>query len=212
MVTPNSVVFQRASIPLVRGTYRNGGEAFSLDQMIGEQVYDIMIRDGDTLDSICEHYRSSVHRWFPVVHDIDSLIKTLHLRSNLNAEIWILLLSINLIVRMTKDQITATSSEGHQLYLTTKTLHAFVQSSRNPTIESVQAGLLIALYEHCQALQEAAFLSIGACARTGYVLGLDKALFRTQCNPIQEDETYSSKRHVWWCIILLERYEPFVVS
>jgi len=101
-------------------------------------------------------------------------------------------------------------SSLEQLYYTTKGLYGFFGSTGRSSIEVVQAGLLMAFYEHCQALHDAAYLTLGACARTGYVLGFDKTLSSdthsdTHSDPVAESIA-AKQRQVWWGIIILERY------
>ena len=73
----------------------------------------------------------------------------------------------------------------------------------------IQAGLLIATYELAQGLVEAAYISIGTCARMGYASGIHVGHGRrsqsgSQIAPTLEDE---EKRNLWWGIVMCERWE-----
>ena len=75
----------------------------------------------------------------------------------------------------------------------------------------IQAGLLIATYEYGHGLLEAAYVSIGTCARMGFIAGLHGGQFGRpspggQSSPLlKEDEEHN----LWWGIIVSERYGLF---
>lgn len=71
----------------------------------------------------------------------------------------------------------------------------------------IQAGLLIATYEYAQGLVEAAYISIGTCARMGYAGGIHVGqLGRTPSGgklaPTLKDE---EEHNLWWGIVVCER-------
>lgn len=71
----------------------------------------------------------------------------------------------------------------------------------------IQAGLLIATYEYAQGLVEAAYISIGTCARMGYAGGIHVGqVGRTpsggQLAPTLKDE---EEHNLWWGIVVCER-------
>ena len=93
-----------------------------------------------------------------------------------------------------------------QLYYTAKGLYGIFASTGRCSIEMVQAGLLMAFYEYCQALHDAVYLTLGACARMGYVLGFDKTLSQDVPSDNAVESISARQRQVWWGVIILERY------
>ena len=71
----------------------------------------------------------------------------------------------------------------------------------------IQAGLLIATYEYAQGLVEAAYISVGMCARMGYARGLhvgqlSRSSSGGQIAPTLKDE---EEYNLWWGILICER-------
>ena len=98
-------------------------------------------------------------------------------------------------------------NDQQTLYLTTKMLFAHAQAFIPTSTSMIQAGLLIATYEHAQGLIEAAYISLGTCARMGLTRGLHTALLGRPSSGgqlsqiIQEEEEHN----LWWAIVLCER-------
>lgn len=72
------------------------------------------------------------------------------------------------------------------------------------SLHVLQATIFIALYEMGHAIYPAAYLTVGACARYGIALGLDKLMtdnsgFDTSLMEIEE------KRRSWWGVLALDR-------
>ena len=71
----------------------------------------------------------------------------------------------------------------------------------------LQAAVLIAVYEVGHAIYPAAYLTIGACARYGTMLGIDKLgldLMGDSLGPLSWIEV-EERRRVWWAVVLLDR-------
>lgn len=97
------------------------------------------------------------------------------------------------------------------LYATTKHFYIEVEGSSNPSIQILQAGLLIALYELGQGIYPAAYLSIGSCARYACVLGIEGTLGKCASAHIGSPMVLSmlemeDRRRVWWGVVILDRY------
>lgn len=97
------------------------------------------------------------------------------------------------------------NSRVDSLYYTIKCFYSLLQSSGRLSLELLQAGLLIATYEHSQALYEASVLSIGICARMGYALGLHRTIQPGIGMENTPKPDLEERRRVWWGIFILER-------
>jgi hypothetical protein len=118
-----------------------------------------------------------------------------------------LLLSIFLITQLApQGNPNPSSNFGEQeLYPTVKSMYSLLQSTGKVSTELVQAGVLIACYEHCQALHQDAWLSIGACVRMGHLMGLHTVLRKTLPKDKNERDMLETKRCLWWGIVIAER-------
>lgn len=109
----------------------------------------------------------------------------------------LLIAAIKLIT--TEPDVNASST----IYCSLKRSFLEVELSGSLTFRTLQALVLVAIYELGQAIYPSAYLTVGYCARYGIALGIDRTI----------DSLYSSKldgseeeRRTWWTIILLDRY------
>ena len=105
-------------------------------------------------------------------------------------------------------ELNGSDNDLQTMYLTTKMLFAHAQAYISTSTSLIQASLLIATYEYGHGLIEAAYISIGTCARMGYAAGFHKGQFgrsslRCQSWPTLKDE---EEHNLWWGIIICERY------
>ncbi|EEA22376.1 hypothetical protein TMatcc_008182 [Talaromyces marneffei ATCC 18224] len=95
------------------------------------------------------------------------------------------------------------------LYQLVKKFYSEVESTEGLCIQVLQAGILIAIFEICDAIYPAAYLTVGACARYGVVMGLDKI----NQDRMGGDHNYAAswmeieeRRRAWWGVLILDRY------
>lgn len=152
-------------------------------------------------DITLKAYFVNIRPWLPVIQEQMFRRRLLQLQHAPRAETALLFLTVSLI--MTGG--TVSNGRGHyqsQLYYLCRWIFSFIQSVHPPSLELVQVGLLLVLYELGSARFPAAFLNIGNCARLGYVLKLNVDL--------QEGQDYSSwaeaeeRRRVWLGIYMLD--------
>lgn len=175
------------------------------DEQVTTHATEVMTRNGDDISSTCERYFELVQSWLPIVDMADLFCRLSRLQTSPDAPFSILLLCICLYTK-SLSEMPGRSNRVESLYYTAKCLHSLLQSTGRFCIELVQAGLLIAAYEHCQGLHEVSALSIGVCARLGYSLGLHQSL---QQDSVPESRTVRQleiRRRIWWSIFTLERY------
>ena len=72
-------------------------------------------------------------------------------------------------------------------------------------MELVQAGLLIAIYEHARGMQRDAWLTVGNCARIGHLLGLHTLLRQLPPRDVEQRVELEDRRRLWWGVVVLER-------
>ncbi|RFU77476.1 transcriptional regulatory [Trichoderma arundinaceum] len=102
---------------------------------------------------------------------------------------------------------TSVRRDGSQktaLYRTAKRYHSEIEASGLISLHVLQAMIFIALYEIGHAIYPAAYLTVGACARYGVALGLDRVMtdnsdFNKSWMEVEE------KRRSWWGVLALDR-------
>jgi hypothetical protein len=152
-------------------------------------------------------YLPTMNAWLRLVTDtqLQGQLALLREITDPEPDICTLILCIYLMTQTpvpTTEEITTVET----LYAVLKSFHTIHQLDVTPSISMNQAGLLLAIYEEVNGLDEVAYQSIGYCSRTGYIMGLDKTLCQRGPQSGAEEIAFDTHKHVWWCITILERY------
>ena len=155
----------------------------------------------DEIRASVTKFFKNIHVWMPFISK--KRFWELHLRSSFQSQpdTVLLLLAIKLI---TTAPLSSQHNARSSLYQDTKHFYQEIERSNSLSFLTLQAGVLIALYELGHAIYPAAFLSIGACARYAYALGINS----TQVPGIRKVLTLieiEERRRIWWAIIILDR-------
>lgn len=171
--------------------------------LVSPTFYSNFFGDSTAVHTHVSLYFNSVHKWMPIISEERFYTYLEKPLSELPADVAFLLLCMKMI--------TCASSEDPcaGIYLAAKQGFANLETAGVLSIRGLQAGLLIAIYEMGHAIYPAAFLTIGACARYGYALGLGCSGATKVCRPFSRDELRENSR-LWWAVILLYRYESSV--
>jgi len=175
-----------------------------LDEQLTMQAFEIMTRNGDDITSICERCFKITEKWLPIIDKTEFFVRLEQLQTSPNASFSTLVMSMCLYAQQSS-AILGRNSRVESLYYTTKCFYSLLQSSGRVSLELLQAGLLIAIYEHSQALCEASALSISICARIGYALGLHRTIQPGIGSGDMPKKDLEERRRVWWGIFILER-------
>ena len=171
-----------------------------IDETFRRQVTRILSSSGRHVDDISTRYFQGVHRWMSVIAPSCFLQSVSDFHSTALADFSILLLSVCLITSRPREPEGEMDQET--LYLTTKMLFAHVQVVSPVSVTMIQAALLIAVYEWAQGLAEAAYISVGVCARLAFAAGLHEPSVPSKGPlPLYEVE----RRNVWWAALVWER-------
>lgn len=87
------------------------------------------------------------------------------------------------------------------LYTQVKRLLLLSQLECRPSLDLVQAWLLMASHEIGHGLDSAALLSIGTCTRLAILLGFDRL-----SGGVTGSTRMEEIRRTWWGIFIVERY------
>jgi hypothetical protein len=183
----------------------SAGQFLELEHEVSHQALTLldMSRQADYIITLCERYFSTFHQSLPVINrdDFNRQLQSKSFTSHFLA----LLLSVILMAHLSS-RTTDRGAKHIELFRTLKNIYSLLQSTGKISIELIQAGLLVASYEHCQALSQDAWLLIGACSRMGEVLDLRQTI--TSHMPPDEfsSDSFETRRCLWWGIVVLERY------
>jgi hypothetical protein len=172
------------------------------DQFLVGVMITTLFEHGDCTDRTLEAYFRNIHSWIPVIHQQTLRVKISQLECKPHAETAHLVLVMQLLVRGSSDAEHG-DRQSHLHYLC-KYLFFLLQHAREPSLELIQAGLLLAVYEVGCGNPQSASLSIGSCARLGYILRLhDDQMddINAFSFPVKAEE----QRRVWVGIYMVDR-------
>ena len=89
-------------------------------------------------------------------------------------------------------------------YTAAKSFYLDLEIAGIVSIQVLQAGILIALFEFGHALYPSAAVSVEACAKYGYALGINWNTISPSKPPFSWVDLEEQNR-VWWAIVMLDR-------
>ncbi|RFU73220.1 fungal specific transcription factor, partial [Trichoderma arundinaceum] len=159
------------------------------------------VGDVPTSRNVAAIFFKTIHTWIPIFSRKRFFNNILNPLSQWDPERILLILSMKLCCQ----PLSNDGDDGRSpLYRAIKNFHYEMEAAGVLSIHVLQANILIAVYEMAQAIYPVAFLTVGACARYGMALGIDKLEEESQY-PWPETE---EKRRAWWAILALDRYLP----
>jgi hypothetical protein len=160
-------------------------------------VYGALDAAGANFDHFTKLYFRSVHSYLTVIHPNRFLKRVYGLSKKSHAEIAVLLLCMRLCAEPTKSDI---ASAGGELYRAAKQLFQSTYAHKGASLELVQAGTLLSLFEHNADLRGADYETLQECGEMVATLGLD-ALPRDS-NTVHDEE----RRRTYWGLLSLDWY------
>jgi hypothetical protein len=188
------------------GPIANAIQNFDNIDYLGKKIASVLASYGDDIGIFCSTYFKTLHGWSPIVNKQDLYDGLTSLSTNPRADFAILILAIHLAIK-TKEQGVGEQEAVEQMYRTTKVSYSLASATGHPSIDLIRAGLVIALHEYSQALHDAAYLTLGQCARMASLMGFDKTLYEDQPCTAPTQYIAEEQRRAWWCIFVLERLD-----
>ncbi|KAL6790355.1 fungal-specific transcription factor domain-containing protein [Trichoderma sp. SZMC 28013] len=156
-----------------------------------------LVEDVTEVREFTEAFFRYNYPWAPFICRRNFLERILNPLGERRCENVLLIAAIKLI---TTEPDTGASSAT---YRSLKRALLEVELSGNLTFRTLQALVLVAIYELGQAIYPSAYLTVGYCARYGIALGIDRTIDSFYSSKLDDSE---EERRTWWTIILLDRY------
>ena len=163
------------------------------------------VGDAASIRSIATTFFQTAHTWMPIIAKRDFFTRLLNPLARRQTELS--LLALCMLLCSNSPDGNGDSGVKTDLYQIAKRYHFEVESTGALSVPVLQSAVLIAVYEVGHAIYPAAYLTIGACARLGIVLGIDKLgldLMGSSLGALTWIEI-EERRRVWWAILLLDR-------
>lgn len=192
------------SPPVQSCTQNMDSRSLAIDRFFVDLVINALLDRSVSVDAILCVYFRNIHRWLPVIPEQKFRARISEIHSSRSAELALLLLAMYLLTENEWGN-TRNQREGQQhLYQQCSCLVSFLLLVRGPSLELVQAGLLLILYELGSGSLEAAFLRVAACARLAYSLGLhvDESFVDDYSGAWCHAE---ERRRVWTAVYMMDR-------
>ncbi|KAL3470267.1 hypothetical protein BJX99DRAFT_239808 [Aspergillus californicus] len=141
-----------------------------LDIIAGANVHKILEEKSMTMRGVVHRY-CDIHNYMPIISKakINKQIQEAE-ALNTNSAFMVLIIAILLL---TEHPTTHDGAPGlSELYRVCKYHFSLFSSLKDPSVELLQVGLCIALYEYAHCITERAYITIGICARMASLLGL----------------------------------------
>ncbi|KAN0122023.1 hypothetical protein V8E51_000349 [Hyaloscypha variabilis] len=179
-------------------------DARSWDTSVAGKVRQIIEHKGNSITASCATYFQHIHRWMPVISEKLFYDNLRGPEISPRADFSLLTLCIHLMIQVPAGDAKVMQMQ-ESLYLTTKCLYVCLQALLPQSIASLQAGLLIATFEHASGLCEEAYMTIGGCARASFLMRLS----RTPGREVHGDTNAWLKaveaKNLWWGILIRDR-------
>jgi hypothetical protein len=168
-----------------------GGEA-----NITNQVLSILIANGESVQSVTALYFRTIDVWLPIIPPKKCIERLENITSDSNPELSNLLLCMYLVTRQ-PGKLSGIKEMQTEIYFEAKTLLTTLTSSGNSTIEVIQAGLLLSLYEQGHGMIGVAQLTMSVCTRMAM-----KMKVAMRAAPELQNTDFG---RLWWGLVILDR-------
>ncbi|KAI0380803.1 hypothetical protein F5Y04DRAFT_91959 [Hypomontagnella monticulosa] len=170
------------------------------------QVLHLIRQTGQFVDDISARYFQGIHRYLPFSSRSRFHESLITLGVIPSAGFSALLLSICVATSSLRSP-NSRPFDRQSLYLTAKSFLAQIQASYPPSLDLIQARLLLAVHDYTCGRPDEAFDAIAGCTRMAYATGLhlhfnkNHTLHTTTSNILKGREAANT----WWGIIICER-------
>lgn len=169
---------------------------------IPQDIYDVL-GTVDDLRKIAGRFFTQTHLWFPILSRKRFEIMLADPNFVPKSEVAGLFGAMHLITNI------ASNCEGtvrSNLYWTVKNYLRTLEANNSMTAQTLQANILITLYEIGHAIYPAAYLSLGKCTAMGKAFGLDNTKHAPQMlRRLGAWAEMEEVRRIWWAILTLDR-------
>lgn len=200
-ISPDVLVSTRPTVAgelFVPGNFRM--HSVDIDRFTAGLVMDTLTERGQPVEGVLEDYFTYIHTWLATIQEQRFRSRVRSLQHTPHAETALILLVMSLLTLKGHDAHSRDCARS-SMYPLASYLFSLLQFGRGPSLELVQAGLLLAVYEAGSGRAQTAFVTIGTCARLGCILRLNVDIPDPETNWAIAEE----RRRVWLGIYMIDR-------
>lgn len=186
-------------------------EPLATDAAVYRRVLNLIRETGRFVDDVTSCYFQRMHRYLPVVSRTNFHKSLITLGAIPSSGLSALLLSICLVTLPEAEDpssVESRSSSEH-FYLAAESVLAEIQTLYPPSLQLIQARLILAVHRYAQGRPTDAFEKIASCARMGYAAHIH---FRGHLSPSTIVPAGSNSlfdrqeaANTWWGMVICER-------
>ena len=167
-----------------------------LSLMLWQSVFATLDEHGTTLDEVTRTYISQTDRWLPMIsllryHKEFALFRQIRSSDNF----LVLALAMHLVISPQTEHPSCDSLAESPWYRKCKYMFSQFVAFREPSIEIIQAGMLISVFEFSHCIENRALTTLGICCRLAYVMDFDEVMAKHAAQDLgklnREDEEVS---------------------
>jgi hypothetical protein len=147
-------------------------------------------------------YFETIHPYMPIVSKLWFYRQLINPLSRQRADVALLLLCMRLVSMLVPDEMVPSRAP---IYLAATQFYSELETMGDLSLQILQARVLISLYELGHAIYPAAYMTVGACARYGISLGLNRRGIY-QVNSSHDWIEIEERKRVWWAVLILDRF------
>ncbi|KAL3434347.1 hypothetical protein BDV09DRAFT_169980 [Aspergillus tetrazonus] len=156
----------------------------------------------DDVDELKRKYFNSVHTWMPIISKMRLNRLTHSDMGRTRPDVALLLLCMKLV----SEGVAEDENKPSDRYMAAKRFCAVLECGGLLTLRSLQASLLLAVYEVGHAIYPAAALTLGRCVRHASALGLHNQDAPQLAGKIRSWVDWEERQRGWWMIVILDRF------
>ncbi|KFY03880.1 hypothetical protein O988_01141 [Pseudogymnoascus sp. VKM F-3808] len=177
-------------------------EAPSTQIEIPLEILDLL-GDGSAVQIVIRDYFDTVHTWMPIISKKRLTRNMLNPMWEAGPDLALLFLCMKLMGPRPQDDPEVIYNP---IYAAAKRFISSLEASGIVSLMMLQAYILVALYELGHSIYPAAWMTVGACARYGQVLGIHDSERAPQLLPLVSSWTeLEERRRTWWGVVILDR-------
>lgn len=160
-------------------------------------IYGVLDSAVAKFEQFTKHFFQSVHAYLTIISRKRFLERVQGLSQRANAETALLLLCMQLCAEPTSSGVAACAGT---MYVTVRTLFNAIYAKKAASVQLIQAGALLALFEHNADLDGPAMETLHCCSQMGLLIGLDALPKDSNSFEIEE------RRRLYWGLLSLQGY------
>lgn len=192
-------VFFLDGAAFISGRYQIGRQYLQIPP-----VFEDVCPTATVVQRIVSSYFTSTHSWLPIISK-ERMHRDLNIPlENTSVDLALLCLCMRLVGERLPQ---ALQNSQTSFYLSVKEYYFQVESAGFLSVQLLQAGVLLAVYEFGHAIFPAAYITIGRCAKIGHAIGVHHGASPPQMlTPPATWTEMEERSRLWWAVLLLDRH------